>query len=326
MKEPKKIVIGKEFMFKIILFVFVCVLVMAAFAATEIVLRRNYPSNTFGAGEEMTWMRESGKQDYTVDPDFGFRPILGQSYYSLAGTIINSYSFQKRAGVNRILFVGDSVTEDGLIIEALRHLYGDEHFEYWNAGVHSFNTVQEVEFYKRYNRYIKPDHIVLTFHNNDFETTPVAFFNEENQLIVYTPNTSIKNVSPWFFKHSYLYRIILGVLLEKRKDFGAIRNEIRESFGELKRLTAEDGARLTVLILPILNPYSIWTEEEKENHRAILKILEELGIRHFDLSPALERGLLDGIAAQRNKGDSWHPSGEISAGFAAYLQENNLLP
>jgi hypothetical protein len=43
------------------------------------------------------------------------------------------------------------------------------------AGVESFNTVQEVAYDRSFNRFIRLDHVILTFHLNDFETTPVAF-------------------------------------------------------------------------------------------------------------------------------------------------------
>lgn len=35
--------------------------------------------------------------------------------------------------------MGDSVTEDGFIIECLKNKYGEEKFEYWKAGVRGYN-------------------------------------------------------------------------------------------------------------------------------------------------------------------------------------------
>ena len=136
-------------------------------------LRIRNTNSLFGAASELYWMRES-KHDlthlFTIDPDFGFRPILENGVYNKFGTLCNHYTGEKNPNKLRLLFIGDSVTARGKIINELRKIYGLEKFEYWNAGVESFNTVQEVQFYKKYNHLIKPDHVILMFHLNDFET------------------------------------------------------------------------------------------------------------------------------------------------------------
>ena len=130
------------------------------------------------------------QQMWAIDSDFGFRPVLGNSEYNVYGTLYNNYSFEKKENTKRLLFLGDSVTRRAKIIDALRESYGEEKFEYFNAGVESFNTVQEVAFYKKYNSVIRPDHLILTLHNNDFETTPVAFYNQDHHLVIYAPGTT----------------------------------------------------------------------------------------------------------------------------------------
>ncbi len=52
--------------------------------------------------------------------------------------------------MQRVLFLGDSVTARGGIIAELASLYGNEQFEYWNAGVESYDTCQEVRYFERY--------------------------------------------------------------------------------------------------------------------------------------------------------------------------------
>ncbi len=298
-----------------------------AVCTAEVILRFVYPYHAFGAGTELSWMRENTAplhQVFTVDPDFGFRPILGKAF-SEVGTHPNSYSLQKNPKVNRVLFIGDSVTAFGHMISALRRVYGDENYEYWNAGVQSFCTSQEVEFYRRYNRGIGPDHVVLTFHNNDFQTTPVSFFNKQNQLVVYTPHTAIEDLSPWLFENSYLYRVLLGLRLRGGGSEDALVREVRESLDLLRRFTQEDGAKLTVLVLPILRPIEEWSPAEKRHHQAALAILAELDIRHFDLFPILQQGLLAGIELSEPPGDPWHPGDALSDLFARHLVEQNLL-
>lgn len=104
------------------------------------------PYSALGAGTELEWMRldiETFSFDltkiFTVDPDFGFRPILGNEFYNIYGTKINNYKIDKKPGIRRLLFMGDSVIDHGKFIRALKDVYGEEKFEYWNAGVGSFN-------------------------------------------------------------------------------------------------------------------------------------------------------------------------------------------
>lgn len=132
------------------------------------------------------WNRLDSKNPYIkVDDDLGYMPMLEQGAYSRYGAKVNNYSLEKNPDFKRILFIGDSVTEEGLIIENLKKLYGEESYEYWNAGVRGFNTHQELIFYRRYNKQIRPDQVILTFHLNDFTTTPVVFLNKEDRLVFF---------------------------------------------------------------------------------------------------------------------------------------------
>lgn len=296
----------------------------------EGLLRYGNPYRTFGAGREWDTIRKSHhdlSKIYTIDPDMGFMPILGNGFsgYNKYGTIQNGYSLEKRPGVTRVLFVGDSVTGREKIINALRHIYGENSFEYWNAGVESWATTQEVNFYKKYNCQIKPDHVVLTFSNNDFETTPVAFFNTKKQLVVYAPNEPVRNLNPWLFKNSYLYRLIIGLTLSEKKQDDAMADEIRNSLRELRDILNHDHIALTVLIHPVLKPYRDWSSEEIYSRKKSIQILNELGIRYFDLFDVAEEAIKDNVHVQETDGDILHPSKELSLLFAQYLFEKGLL-
>ena len=311
--------------------------------AVELALRFYKQYGSFGAGTELMWMRTNPQdltKTYTIDPDFGFRPILGTDHYNRYGTVIggtvpNNYplpggegegfSLTKRPGVSRLLFIGDSVTERGRIILALKNIYGDEKFEYWNAGVESFNTVQEVNFYKKYNAPLRPDHVILTFSLNDFETTPVAFLNREGKLVVYVPNHPLTNINRWFFKNSYVYRLIIGLLLDDRRSREAIAEEVRASLQELQDLLKRNGIALTVLVLPLFEPYETWMPHEKEARQHILQILTAAQIRSFDLFEPFDQAIKAGINTQEQPGDTWHPSAAMAGLFAKYLFEQQLL-
>ena len=297
--------------------------------AIEVFHRFKAPYRALGGAQELPQFRRGAPDRlsaFVVDPDFGFRPILGSGDYTRFGTLANGYSEAKRPGVTRLLFIGDSVTRRGQIVEALRAQYGPQHYEYWNAGVESFNTVQEVEYYKRFNRPIQPDHVILTFHLNDFETTPVAFREADGTLVVYAPNRPTERLNPWLFRHSYTYRYWLGLLSPKKAARSEIIEEVRASLVDLSRGVALDNARLTVLVLPILRPLNDWKPEYREYRRLILEMLEALRIRHFDLLTPLNEALADGAVVTETGDDLfWHPSRDAAAYFAKYLRTRQLL-
>jgi hypothetical protein len=294
----------------------------------EVFQRLKAPYRTFRGAYELTQFRQSAPNglSFVVDPNFGFRPVLGDGPYTRFGTHANDYAAAKPPGVNRLLFIGDSVTHRGQIVEALRAVYGSQKYEYWNAGVESFNTVQEVEYYRRFNRAINPDHVILTFHLNDFETTPVAFREADGTLVVFAPNWPVRRLNPWLFQHSYTYRYWLGLVTPKKTARSEIIAEVRASLTDLQRMVGVDRARLTVLVLPILRPYSDWKPEYQEYRRLILGILESLRLHYFDLLKPLNEALADGVVVTET-GDNlfWHPSREAATYFAKYLRTQHLL-
>jgi hypothetical protein len=290
-------------------------------------LRLYKPYSPLRAGSELPWMHKNADvtKAFTVDPDFGFRPILGNNYYNEYGTKNNAYSINKRPNVKRLLFIGDSVTSRERIINGLRRIYGDERFEFWNAGVESFNTVQEVNFYKKYNMKINPDHVILTFHLNDFETTPIAFYDGD-RLHVYSPNMRLERINPWLFQHSYTYRLLLGITVSN-KDNGreSIEQEVQESLEEIKHTLETKNIAFTVVVLPYLQPYEAWAPNEKQNRESIINTLRKLGIRYFDLFDTLNEAVKSGTNIQESDGDSWHPSEEVSILFSKYLYERQIF-
>ena len=313
----------------VLLLIVVALSSVISILAIEVFHRLKAPYRTLGGAQELPQFRRGAPDKlsaFVVDPDFGFRPILGSGNYTRFGTLANDYPETKRPGVVRLLFIGDSVTRRGQIVEALRAQYGSQHYEYWNAGVESFNTVQEVAYYKRFNRPIRPDHVILTFHLNDFETTPVAFPVADGTLVVYAPNRPIQRLNPSLFRHSYTYRYWLGLLSPRKAARSEIIEQVRDSLADLSRGIARDNARLTVLVLPILRPPNDWKPEYREYRRLILEMLESLRIRHFDLLTPLKEALADGVIVTENGDDLfWHPSRDAAYYFAKYLRIQQLL-
>jgi hypothetical protein len=303
----------------------------AAVGIAELSLRVAAPHHGLGAGREMRWFREGDEtiQDaFTVDPRIGFRPRLGTRLYNEFGTRPNDYDLEKPAGVTRVLFLGDSVTFRGRILEPLRRLHGEEGFEYWNAGVESFNVVQEVSFYRRFNAAIHPDHVVLSFHNNDFAATPVAF-RERGTLIVYAPGRPLGRAGAWLFQHSRVYRVVLGVQARLSRRFGdpfaALVRETEKDLVDLRESLEADGVRMTVLLLPLFRPYADWTAAERRSREEALRLLEGHGFRYFDLLPVMEEASREGVPLGQAPDDPWHPSDALSERIASFLRDQGLL-
>lgn len=302
---------------------------LLAVAGLEAILWWVAPIEAFGDGwRTRDTLDQAIEQDlYVADEDLGYRPRLGGPVYSATGTLHNDYGQDKRPDVQRLLFIGDSVTARCKVVDALRALYGEREFEFWNGGVHGFNTIQEVRYYERYNAAISPDHVILTFHNNDFRVTPIAFTNSDGTFSVVDPDRDVGRVSPWLLRLSQLYRRYVRTRLA-----GGVRGELasqvpetRSALTRLRTTLQRDGVELTILLLPILRSEERWTREETESRRLARALFEELGLRYFDLLEPMRTTLEAGEDPGESPGDSWHPSWAAARRFATFLREHGLL-
>jgi len=302
--------------------------VVLALLASETLLHLAAPVEELGVGWRIPPAREQpGASVFQVDTELGYRPVLGGPEYGESGALYNDYPRDKPAGIERVLFVGDSVTARGKIVDALRQCYGERHFEYWNAGVGGFNTIQEVRYYEMYNHVLEPDHVVLTFHNNDFSVTPVAFVDADGAFAVYEPHQRIGRVHPWLLQHSQLYRRYLRWLLATgpTPNPGTRVADTQASLARLRDRLQRDGIRFTIVLFPILKDYVAWTDSERESRRLALGLFHALGVRFFDLLDPMEAALRQGLELCDPPGDVWHPGWLAAQRFASFLQERGLL-
>jgi hypothetical protein len=303
---------------------------IVALLLAELLLKLVVPHAGMEMARELDWFRRADSlgELFVVDPELGFRPKLGTAYANEWGTRPNDYRIDKPSGVTRVLFVGDSVTRRGHMIEGLRELYGDESFEYWNAGVESFNVMQEISFFERFNAATDPDHVVLSLHNNDFETTPVAF-REKGRLVVYAPEHPRAEVNEWLFRNSHVYRIAWGLVLRARdrweKPSPSIVRESEERLVRFRDLLEERGVRLSIVVLPLFGPPESWSDEENRSREHALRIVEIHGFRYFDPLPALRSALEEGVEVQEPAGDRWHPSPEMGRRLARHLFDQGIF-
>jgi len=304
----------------------------AAAAATELVFRLHPPRLVRMAGEERAYTENltegEGRRVLTTDERLGYRPVAGGAEYGPHGARWNDYALEKPAGTQRVLFLGDSVTYRGKLVDALREVWG-EGVEYWNAGVEGYSTSQEVLYFEEHLAALEADHVVLTFHLNDFETTPMTFRDESGRVRVFFSRRPLGELSPWLLRHSHLYRFLVGFTIDNVAPHGfedEVALEVRDSLAHLARLCAERGARLSVLVLPWLAPPERWPPQIALRRRRALELLEGLGIDHHDLTAPLEDALGQGLDVQEEPGDHDHPSAAFARVAARALAAGGLEP
>lgn len=297
----------------------------------EVGLRCFFPGMVIGAGSQLQF-RAGERANFEADPECGYIPVVGNAAYDKFGCRVDRYDKKGRrlpdraepGQGRRILFVGDSVTRRGRIQDALEKLYGSQHYEYWNAGVESFNTMQELVFYRRINSTLKPDHVILTFHNNDFQDTPLVF-RENGELQIHFMRRDGHHINGWLFSHSYLYRWLTGLSLGNL-DRARQRASVKEALAGFRQTTEEQKVKFSVILLPILKPYDQWTGKEKWSRQNALELLQEQGITSYDLLPDMEAALKEGLPLTEAPGDTWHPGVAVAEHFARYLASQNLIP
>ena len=298
----------------------------------ELGLRLFFPDMVVAAGAQLKF--HAGEQtNFEPDPECGYIPVLGNQTYDTYGCRVDRYD-QKgkrlpdldptdRHGRKRLLFLGDSVTRRERIQDALEKAYGETRYEYWNAGVESFNTMQELVFYRRVNSKLKPDQVILTFHNNDFQDTPLVF-KKDGELQIHFMRRDGNHINPWLFSHSYLYRWLTGLSLgnlDRRRQ----RQAVQEALAGFQSTTKAEKVIFSVILLPILKPYAQWTNKEKWSRENALQLLKEQQITTYDLFPDMEKALAEGITLPESPGDTWHPSPAAAEHFARYLVTQKII-
>jgi len=266
---------------------------------------------------------------FELDDEMGYRPILGKGLkYSEEG-IFGGQPTEKTPGKTRILFIGDSVTARGKIIRALTSEYKENFLEVLNAGVEGFNVIQEVKFYRRYNKLVHPDIVVLTLHNNDLEFFPALYKAKNGSIFYYLYDQPTVTINPTFEKWSRLYQKYTAFrcfrLIQDGKMTNSLFRDTRLSLQSLNGELVQSGAKMKVLLLPILAPLNDWTPSQIESRKQALQILNELGIEYFDLLEPLVSALQTNTQLTEKLGDTWHPNDVASGYFARYLKARHFL-
>ena len=281
----------------------------------EIGVRYAYPDGGIPAAH----LEATSLEQYTSvheDAEAGYLPVLGRGEYDTHGFLRNDYDLQKRKG-KRLVFAGDSVTHRRRLVNALRKVYGEDHYEYWNAGVESFNTRQELVLYRRYNAVVKPDQVILEFHNNDFRATPLCV-REDGKFKVYEPGMGI---NPWLFEHSYLYRWAWPRTDDRHKR----AQLVYDSLVEFKALLAQQKVGFRIILLPMFKPLAQYDRSELWSRQLSLEYFKELNLTFYDMLPVVENALQEGLEITEKPGDWFHPNDLIAERMARELKRQDLL-
>ena len=308
--------------------VVILVALVLATACGEGLLANTYPNSGFGTAVEMEWFRKGAyrsTQLFTTDTALGFRPWLRTGPYNEYGTLQNSYNFEKQRDRTRVLFLGNTATYDGAVIQAMKNLHGEENFEYWNAGVPAFNTIQQIQFYKLHNARLNPDHVVMMIQPDDVETTPLAFRSRGTELTVYLPNIPRAEIDPWLFEKSYVYRFVRSFSISDGDGQHRIMEEYRARLAEFRDTLAREHIRLSVILLPLLAPMELWSQDEIKRTNEMLAILNELRLDHYDLREAMSETAPLDAKLHDTTAQPWTPTPEIAQTFARYLTKRGLF-
>lgn len=287
----------------------------------EFALRSLYPGAALGSGKDLDWFRTPGTEVATTmvpDGEIGFRPRLNGEKYDAHGIRRQPGPLPDAGGVRRILFIGDSVTARGRILDALRLELDDPTAVFLNGGIESFNLVQEVNFFLRFQSDLPVDRIIHQVHGNDLQATAIAFRDDTGTLNAYSLSVPKQWVNEWLFRHSYVYRLALAATLA-RQGAETTFDEARDNFRTMAAFAARRGIRYDVVLFPVLFADHQLSAAERRDWLILERACHD-AVRHcISLLPVLHRMVAEGRPVQEVPGDMWHPNDEFAAEAAKYI-------
>ena len=257
-----------------------------------------------------------------VDSLLGHKPVLGGEDYDEYGILRTSR--KGGGGDSPTLFLGDSVTRRGTLIQGFREFAPKERL--WNAGVEAWCPLQEIDSYLAHTRAAKPDRLVLTFHNNDFSLTPVALWSGD-ALAICVPG-EICEFWPSAYRFSWLYRLWVNARHPKLASLPEPQEmlpQVESSMTMLRDSAASDDLEFDVLLLPLFAPRSDWEERELQSRELAIAMFERLGLRWIDLLEPIEQMFEAGLTVQVMPGDLWHPNSEAGQLMAFHALQQGLF-
>jgi lysophospholipase L1-like esterase len=218
----------------------------------------------------------------------------------------------KPRGVQRIIFLGDSVTwpKDGFVKFTRDSLKSRGDFEVINAGVPGYTSYQEVLFYKRYLVETEPDLVIWAYCLNDNHRFLHRFDKKARMLSTREAQRSLLGDSSWhrIVSRSYMltglhlaiYSITKKYKYQKSKfewetrvDFNIAWNDsswlnYERDLIKLKNVLDSQNANLAVIIFPFEPQLLFKDDQENYNYalkpqRKLLYLCEKYAVPCLDL-------------------------------------------
>jgi hypothetical protein len=262
---------------------------------------------------------------FLLDGEEGFRPSPTNPDYGAHGALANEYPLERTSGVPRVLCLGDSVTARGAIVDALAVRAPGT--EWWNAGVEGWATAQEAAYLERIGPDIQPDLVVLFLHLNDFAVTPVNFLDDQGRLVMFEP-TRPHTVSPFWFRHSALYRAYVAWSAKPHEE-EAVDEGVSEALDRMKRECENSGYAFAVAVLPPFAPPGKLNRKLQrladQRRQHVLDWCAYAGVTAYDLRQPVVDTAAAGLEVAERPGDAQHPSRASGDACAAFLVAEGLL-
>jgi lysophospholipase L1-like esterase len=265
---------------------------------------------------------------------------------------------QPAPGTVRVLALGDSVTF-GLGV-AQEHTYPHQteillrkasgaRVEVLNMGMPGYNTVHQLAQLRDLGLALQPKAVVVGFLYNDIEPSSAQRkeglekqgAEKHDVSLARRVKSGVNAAALWLKKNSLFVAWVtprvglalrplgvrglgqVGEIKDQYVDANPQWRRMREALLEMKRLTAERGIELVVMIIPAFTRFDDAAYPIKEYHQAVAAFCRESGIKTLDLLPAFWG--LDGTRFWISATDG-HPNAdgqrriaEALAGFLAPL-------
>ncbi|HEU4418276.1 MAG TPA: hypothetical protein VFT55_05015, partial [Planctomycetota bacterium] len=311
-----------------------CVAALVSLLLAEYVVRLVVPARQWFDSERLDFFEaqaKAAKSSLQPDEELGFVPVRDGNSYDAFGLLREegpTPSVAKPPRTHRVLFLGDSVTARRRIVLPLRALWGGGAVEFLNAGFDGANPVQTVELYFRHQRQLAPDQVVFTLHNNDLTVTTTCLCDAHGTLRICNPH-DLQALNFGLYRWSALYRLWFSAGYRdymSADHYLDLAEPVAAALRRLRDEVASRGARLDVLLLPILSAPADWGPHQRASRERELEILGELGATTVDLLPACEELLTAKVPVMQGPDDLWHPNHDSGAYFALAAVRAGVFP
>lgn len=205
------------------------------------------------------------------------------------------YSIKKPENVKRIIFLGDSFTFGwGVSLEKLFSKKVEEMLnrkgrkvEVINMGIGNYNSIMEVELFKRKGLMLDPDMVILMYFVNDTEPVPrvksnIEYFMLKNSYFMAFLFDRLVKLKTFFdkdFEWSKYYLSLYGQENSQNLD------DNREAIRELIKICEISKIDLLIVNIPELRSLKEYQFQLATNY--IEGLAEEENVAFLDLLPAL---------------------------------------